>query len=247
MTVRPLGAVDRTPKPCHHPRASHQHGTRACYVHDHCRCYPCGAANSNYAANLNRQTAYGRSNLVDAEPVRQHVRALMAGGMGWKTVMRRTGLSSAVITKLLYGKRRADGTRTPTRRLRPETADKLLAVQLELADHALVDSIGTTRRVQALIAIGWSQAKLAGRLGITPQNFWFPAASRPKILVATARAIGELYDELSMQLPPENTPGERRSASRARAYAKARRWLPPLGWDEDEIDDPATLKPQRAG
>lgn len=239
--------TDRTPKPCTHPRANHQHGTRACYVHDYCRCYPCGAANSNYAADLNRQIAYGRSNLVDAEPVRRHVRELMAGGMGWKQVARRADVSTGALSKLLWGKRRPDGTQTPTRRVRSDSADRILAVQLELADHALIDPTGTVRRTRALIAIGWSQAKLAARLGLTPQNFWFPSASRPAVLVSTARAVRELYDELSMQLPPEDTHGDRIAASRARRYAQARRWVPPLGWDEDKIDDPAARKPQRAG
>lgn len=37
--------VDRTPKPCLHPVAGHQHGTAACYVLDLCRCDPCSDAN----------------------------------------------------------------------------------------------------------------------------------------------------------------------------------------------------------
>lgn len=246
--TRPLGAVDRTPKPCNHPRANHQHGTRACYVHDHCRCYPCGAANSNYAADLSRQTAYGRSNFVDAEPVRDHVRALMAGGMGRRTISERSGISQSVILKLLYGRKRPDGAhQPPSRRVRVDVAQKLTAVHLELADGALIDATGTVRRIRALIALGWSQAALARRLGITPQNFWFPSAVRPSVLVSTARAVRELYDELSMQLPPEHTPAQRGAASRARAYAKARRWALPLSWDEDKIDDPAAPKPKRAG
>lgn len=246
MTTRPLGAVDRTPQPCLHPRANHQHGTRACYVHDHCRCYPCGAANSNYAAALNRQIAYGRSNLVDAEPVREHIRALMAGGMGWKQVAKRSGVSTGALSRLLWGKKREDGTyRPPTRRVQAETAQSITAVHLELAEHALVDSTGSVRRIRALIAIGWSQAKLADRLGITPQNFWLAAGTRPMILLRTARAVRRLYDELSMQLPPEDTPAARGAASRARAYAAARRWSPPLDWDEDKIDDPAARKPMR--
>jgi hypothetical protein len=248
MTARPLGAVDRTPKPCHHPRANHQHGTRACYVHDHCRCYPCGAANSNYAAELNRQTVYGRSNLVDAEPVREHIRQLMAGGMGRRTIADRAGLSESSVVTLLYGRRRPDGTRRPpSRRIRADVAQKLHDVRLELAEHALVDSTGTVRRIRALIALGWSQAKLADLLGITPQNFWFPAAARPRVLSSTARAVRELYDDLSMKHPPEDTPAQRAAASRARSYAAARRWVPPLAWDDDKIDDPAAHKPKRFG
>lgn len=239
--------VDRTPQPCTHPRADHQHGTRACYVHDKCRCHPCRAANSTYASEHNRQKLYGRTNLVDAEPARQHVRQLLASGMGWKTVAKSAGVGTSVMTKLLYGKRRADGSRVPTQRLRPETRHRLLEVKLELADHAHIASIGATRRIRALMALGWSQTKLAERLGVTPSNFThLPAGSRPYILAATARAVIQLYDELSMTRPPEATHRDRIAASRSRGYAKARRWVPPLAWDDEDLDNPTAHPRMRA-
>ncbi|MEU4391628.1 hypothetical protein [Kribbella sp. NPDC023855] len=235
--------VDRTPKPCHHPNTQHEHGTRACYVHDKCRCYPCGAANSDYAANLNRQRVYGRSNLVDAEPARLHVKKLQAGGMGWRQVAKRAEVSGSGVYALLHDKR----GRGPTKRLRKETAERLLAVQLDLADHALVDATIYVRRLRALVALGYSQAKLARRLGITPSNFTpVMDGSRPALLVATSNAIRPLYAELSMTPPPETTHRERCSATRARNMAQARGWVPPLAWDDEQLDDPAAQPAGRA-
>jgi hypothetical protein len=74
-------SVDRTPKPCQHPRANHQHGTRLAYMLDRCRCLPCSAANSAYETRRVQLKAYGRgtpTGLVDATPARTHVEKLQA-------------------------------------------------------------------------------------------------------------------------------------------------------------------------
>lgn len=229
--ARPLGAA-----PCSHP-TPHSHGTRACYVADRCGCDPCTEANRAYNANRTRQQLYGRwDNLVDAEPARQHVRALMAQGMGWKAVASASGLrNSSVITNLLYGK----GNRPPTRRLQPDKVARILAVRLQLADHQLTDAAGTTRRLRALVALGWSRQRLAGQLGIGPSNFTpLVDGSRTKVIVATQRAVYALYDELSMTHPPADTPNLVAGVNRAKADARRRGWRPPLAYDDEQLDLP---------
>lgn len=229
-------AVDRTPKPCAHPRARHTHGTYAAYVLDLCRCLPCAAANSNYETDRQRRHAYGRSPLVNAAPARAHVRALGAGGMGWKRVAAQAGISGGSMTKLLYGDTRSG--RGPSARVRRETATRILAVQLDLADGAPVGVTGSTRRVQALVYAGWSQQRLAARLGVTPPNFTALAHGRGQVTLATARAVTALFEELWDTPPPIATRWEQAGVTRARAYATARGWAPVMVWDEDTIDDP---------
>lgn len=69
--------VDRTPQPCLHKVADHQHGTRACYVLDRCRCDPCSTANAVAESERERQKAYGRYHkYVSAEHVRAHLAEL---------------------------------------------------------------------------------------------------------------------------------------------------------------------------
>ena len=34
--------INRTPQPCHHKKANHQHGTYVTYTQDRCRCWPGG-------------------------------------------------------------------------------------------------------------------------------------------------------------------------------------------------------------
>lgn len=222
------------------PRKVRPHG-RAKYVVEKCRCEICRKDARAYENNRRRQRAYGRAAYVDAEPARQHVRELQAAGLGWKRVAALAGLDHSVVWKLLYGDRkRFDG---PSKRVRPATEQKILAVQATLdtlGDMALVDATGARRRLQALVAMGWSQTKLADRLGVLRSNFT-GTMRRDKLHVATVRAVRKLYDELWDVPPPEDTHRHKIAASRARRYATEHGFVPPLAWDDDTIDDPAAV------
>jgi transcriptional regulator with XRE-family HTH domain len=242
VTQPKRAAVDRTPQPCLHKVARHEHATRACYVLDRCRCIPCATANRVAERTRLRQTAYGRwQPYTDAEPVREHLQTLADASIGLKTVARRSGVSQGALWKLVYGTTKPDGTRSPSRRVRHATAAAILAVQPgpdTAAGRALVSAVGVRRRLRALVAAGWSQRKLAERLGILPGNFT-GTIRRARCTAATVRSVRALYDELALTRPPEDTWRDRIAASRARNYAAARGWQPPLWWDEDWIDDPS--------
>ena len=131
--------------------------------------------------------------------------------------------------------------RPPSRRIRPETERKILAVtaaEESLSPGALVDATGARRRLQALVALGYSQAVLAERLGQLRANFT-GTMTRERLTAGTVRVVRALYDELWDKQPDESTHRTRISASRARNYAQARGWPVPLAWDEPEIDDQA--------
>lgn len=234
--------VDRTPKPCHHKQANHTHGTRACYVLDRCRCLPCSAANAKAENERTRLKLYGRyDKYVDADPVRAHVRALMDSGIGLKQIVRLGGASQGALWKLMYGKRQPDGSQKPSRRVLRSTAERLYALTPtaeHLADGANIPAHGTRRRLQALVAIGYSQRFLAERLGINPGNFGTMLHHRPQVTVATADKVKALYDELSMTPRTGTDQRTKISVSRAKKRAAWFMWLPPLAWDDDDIDNP---------
>lgn len=227
-----------------------QHGTRARYVMGAgpgtgpgCRCDPCRGANREDAARRNRLQLYGRwAPFVDAGPAREHVRRLAGAGIGWKRTAELACVSRGAMRKLLLG---GPGERPPTRRIRPETAAALLAVQVSSANlgaRALVDSAGTRRRVQALVAVGWSRAKLGERLGIEPSGM-SDLLRREHVTAARARAVTALYDELWNRRPPEGEWREKISAARSRNYAREHGWAPPAAWDDDLIDNPQAPGP----
>jgi hypothetical protein len=219
------------------------HGTRARYVlgpgpgkGPGCRCQACTAANRQAAARAARLRAYGQwAPFVSAEPAWAHIQALARAGIGWRRAAALAGVSTGAVSKLLYG---GPGDREPTRHIRAATAAAIMTVRPDarhLGGAALVNAAGTHRRLQALVASGWSQAKLAGRLGMTPANF-AAMMRRGQVTAATARAAATVYDELWNQPPPQTSQREKIAATRARNHAQARGWVPPLAWDDDQID-----------
>lgn len=204
-----------------------------------CHCTRCRAASRAEDNRRTRLIAYGQwEPFVDAGPAREHIRMLSASGIGGKRVAKLAGIGAGTLSQILYG---GPGGRPPTRRIRPETAAAILAVRPApelFPSRVAVDPAGTRRRLQALIAIGWSQAKLAGRLGQEKANFGRLLHRRSPVTAATARAVRLLYDELWNQPPPEDSAWDKRSVSRARDYARARGWVPPGAWDDDRIDAP---------
>ena len=98
-----------------------------------------------------------------------------------------------------------------------------------------VPALGPIRRVQALQALGWSAPQIAKRAGINYRHI-YNLHRHETVYTSTLARIERAYDELSMELPPETTTGERISARRARNHARRQGWPPPLAWDD--IDDP---------
>lgn len=234
-----MTTVNRTPATCQHLRANHQHGTRASYVHDRCRCFDCMYANADYETLRSRKKAYGVVTHVPAGPARDHIRNLMEQGMGLRSIVATGVISRGGLTKLIYGKRDAHGVLHPTNRIEKARADAILALEFALADGALVPALGATRRLQALHALGWSQRLLAQQLDIEPKNFTrLIHEMGGSITVATDRRIRGLYERISMTPPPQNTSMEQASVTRAKREAQLNGWAPPLAWDDDDLDDP---------
>lgn len=230
-------AADRTPRPCHHKRARHEHATRACYILDGCRCRPCADAAAAYERRRTRMVAYGRSDMVDAQPVRDHVEALRRAGVGLKRVAMLSGVAHGALSRLVYGEK----GRPRSRRVRRATASAVLAVQPDgsaLSPGALVDGTGTRRRLQALACLGWTVHRLQEHTGCERQRL-DQAMNGGRVRRSTAVAVRDAYERLWNTRPPATTRGERSAAGRAVARARRAGWAPPMAWDD--IDDPSVV------
>lgn len=209
------------------------------YKLDNCRCYICGYANATYCAARERAIAYGTWRpFVDAAPVREHLLRLRECGVGLRRIAEVAGVDRKRLQAILAG--RSERGTGPQEKVRPQLAQAVLAVEPSLdllASKTAIDSSGSRRRLQALVAMGWSQAKLAERLGWTPANFW-RLMNSARVTVATVRAVRALYDTLWNQAPPEEGQHDKIAASRARNHAQANGWQPPLAWDDDLFDVP---------
>lgn len=205
--------------PCAHD-GRHQHGDRNRYAIDKCRCRRCRDAAQQYEQWRRKQRAYGRPAYIDAGPTREHVNALRAQGMGWKRVARAAGLSTSVVWKLLYG----DPERglAPSKRIRPATAEALLAVELDIAPAAPVDAGPTWDRIKGLVALGYPLAWIARQIGQRGTGLQLHKDRCSQRHADTIRDLAEKYATI---------PGP---SARARRYAAARGWTPALLWDVDD-------------
>ncbi len=232
---------------CSHKRARHQHGTRTAYVLDKCGCGPCREANRRAERARSRAKLYGRYDAghVDAQPVREHIQVLTAYGIGLKRIAALAGVSNATLGKIIYG----DPSRNMPPRVRVEKRvhENVLAVGATLENLGCtvnVDGVGTRRRLQALVYIGYSQSYLADRLGMSPANFGRTMADparrrwRNDVHAGTARSVAALYVELENKPRVGTDQRSRISVSRAMKHARLNGWLPPAAWDEDLMDDP---------
>lgn len=204
-----------------------QHGKRSTYVKG-CHCADCRAANARYAKLAKFRSDTGRSVLVDARPVRNHLQKLREAGVGKRTIAARSGVSQTVVDRLL-----GINSDRPAARVRPETAKRLLSVRVEdVAAGTRVSIVGTQRRLQALIALGWTQTEIAQRVGWTVANLNTLVHGRsPQVNRGTHERVQSVYEELSMLPGPSDN---------ARRLALRYGWCTPLAWDDDSIDDPAS-------
>jgi transcriptional regulator with XRE-family HTH domain len=95
-----------------------------------------------------------------------------------------------------------------------------------------VPGTATNRRLQALAAIGWTQADIAQRLGVT-KSWVGQLRTAQRVTLATHRQVAALYEDLSC------APG---GNIRAAKYAEKFGYAPPAAWDDETIGDP-TARP----
>ena len=221
---------------CQHYGEPHRHGTRTAYVKDQCRCTRCRAANSAASKTSYRERVLGRwAPLVDAAPVRAHIETLRAAGIGVDQIARLAGLSSSHVRELVPHSRTG---RRPIQRVRSETAQRLLAVAVTDANRAArshVDATGTSRRLQALLAIGWTHTALAAELCRSTTSLKRSMTSET-VTARTVRQVSDLYDRLWDKQPQHANDEELTAINAARALAASHGWPPPMAWDHIDTD-----------
>jgi transcriptional regulator with XRE-family HTH domain/lambda repressor-like predicted transcriptional regulator len=154
--------------------------------------------------------------------------------LGWtpRAIASAAGLSERTIRGAL-ARRTEDGTHTWTTFI----AAAILK-HAEWPHEGHVPVIGSTRRLRALTAIGWTLDGLAHHSGMPMTTLSVIRAGRTNHIHADTRArIAWLYDALSMR------PG---TSDVARRIATKQKWASPLAWDDKAIDDPDAT-PQGVG
>lgn len=237
--------IKQPPRPRKRTRcpADHKHAAAStCFIQHQCRCTPCVDAHNARERNRHRQKAYGRfdTGLVDATPARDHVLKLAEYGIGYKRVAQLAGYRSSTPVRTLIWGRQDPGPRNGEipKRIPREKAARILAVKPvveNLGARKSVPALGAHRRVQALVARGWSMSKIAERIGMNISNF-STFMQREHIGAGNHRTIAALYDELWDVDPPKDEWRDKIAYTRSLRFAQERRWLPPLAWDDIDTD-----------
>lgn len=186
-----------------------------------------GLCNKHYTSYLDHRARLGVPSLVDPTRTRDHISQLVGRSISMKQIARLSGISADTIGDVMAGRYRTIAIDTQVR----VTAIAIPTAPHHLSNQGRISSVGTERRLRALVALGYLQYTLAERLGVKPTWVSFlTGGGNSCVLVDTARRVEALYNELGM------TPGP---SDRARRYAEKRGWVVPAAWDEDTIDDPA--------
>jgi hypothetical protein len=167
-------------------------GTRTSYVNG-CRCAPCTEANRIYNRNYERhkrRVSYGietpRVVFVDATEAREHLRWLSSIGIGRRTVHQVSGVSLSQIMKI---------TRGETRKIKPDTAQRILCVgAFHKPGAARIDATQARKQVADLKAAGWSNLAINVRIG--GKHAYSNPIGFQQITVARARAIDALWRQV---------------------------------------------------
>ncbi len=170
--------------------------------------------------------------LIDTTEVAIHVEKLRAIGLGVNRISAISGVDRRTLCRDLK-----------SGRMRGFTAKKILDIPLDwrlAADGARIANVGTQRRLQALVAIGYDYGTIGKHLGgLEASNLWkYASGNRKLVSAAFARRVEAVFHELQLQPRLDNSYATRR----ARANAESKGWAPPFAWDEGVIDDP-TARP----
>lgn len=121
----------------------------------------------------------------------------------------------------------------PTARVDAANKVKLLT----LTQTPEVTPVGYTRRMRALMWLGYSAPRIAAEAGLDKETVKKCLQRPPSVVkVESRRKIHQAYERLSLSLPTADDRFERAQITRAQGTARRKGWLPPLAWDN--IDDP---------
>lgn len=197
----------------------HSHGV----ANNKCTHPECVTAWIRYRKQWRLNKGRGNAHTTDAANARAHIATLEGKGWSRRAIAAEARVSKDLVTKIANGQPK----------VRPATERRILAIDPRTIPHRpsertvapFVPKIGTIRRIQALLAMGWPHHEMQRRSGIATtsvirnNSLW--------VTRATYDAIATLYRELSQQAGP--SPHTRGQALRLGYHS-------PADWDDIDND-----------
>lgn len=214
------------------PASAFPHGDHRRYTRG-CRCQPCKTAISKYHAKMRYLRTTGRGVHRSPDVAAQRITKLRNLGMSDREIL----AAASIVPDVLYRILRRDG------QILVGTEARILAIphpgNRTPASHARIDGTGTRRRLQALVASGWTLADLGRRLEVSKAAIGqVTHGGSSSVTLRTADRVQALYAQLTNLTPAAHVAAG--NIKRAKAAATRRGWPDAQFWEdyEDRIDDP---------
>lgn len=187
-------------------------------------CTDCQAHSAARRRQRHRLVAYGQWEPPGStKEARAHLGQLIAAGMGQRAIAEASGVARAVINRIVNGDQD---------QARAATITAILGTQPQIAPGSWVSSLGASRRLQALMSLGWDAAALAARLDVSASQV---GAWRQRQALRIRHRYHQAIAGLYRQLADHTGPNEM-----ARRQAKYLGYARPINWDDDgDLDNPA--------
>lgn len=194
---------------------THKHdATQTCYYNHGCRCAKCRAL----MASLREPTRLR----VDAARSRDLIRELTKRGVTLAGIASAAGVAQTTLRRIATGK-------TKTVLVRTEQA----LLEVTTVRVAEIPEWRVRRRLQALIAIGWTPPQLAARVGCSDDAIHkIIAGEQTYVRRKLALPVFAVYEELQSTVPYAATSNAVAARTRAIRYAQAHNYAPPHAWDD---------------
>jgi hypothetical protein len=182
--------------------------------------------------------AKGIPSMVDAAPMQARLRYLIdVRGVLMKTIAARSGVGLCTVQHHYHG---YDAKYRPIPTTRRVTYNMVMNAKFTTADMGWVHSTGPRRRLQALVAEGFSQKLLAQLLDrdIADTNHFIKGDSaRLHVTGPIAAKIEEVFEKYQ-SVNPRDLGQSQFATTYAKVVAAKRGYAGVNCWDSDTIDDP---------
>jgi hypothetical protein len=171
--------------------------------------------------------AHGVLRLVDATPARNHIATLEGAGWSLRAIAAAAAVSVQAVCHIRDGQTKAN-RRTSAAILRVPV-DQLPTRSLEGFDP-FVSRVGTVRRIQALMVIGWSVKAMGEHLTNGHDERWLYNKLNQQgrwVRRSTHDEVARLYRDLCTKPGPSD---------RARRWASEHGFAGPMDWDDIDHD-----------
>jgi hypothetical protein len=185
-----------------------------------CKCELCIIERRRYKKHDRASRQLGRPGHVDATQARERL-LLLNQTTGWNDLAAAIEGSAANLRDIAFGRRT---------RIKRTTHNRITQLKPAPSAGQYIDATGSTRRLQALQAIGHTTYTIADTTNVARSLIVPILDGRALVRRTVADRIEAGYRTLS------RTPG---SATRSINRAKSQGWAPPAAWDDDRLDDPS--------